>query len=68
MDPFRKTYRVLSQKEKEDLHRMKMKAEELYELFKGLAGEQDNHHASREWSLAVTNLEQSVMWATKALT
>lgn len=67
-DPFRKVYRQLSPKEKEDLHRMKMKAEELLEMYKELAATQNNPHAARDWALAVTNLQQSLMWATRALT
>ena len=57
-DTFRKTYNsvhLLHGFEK----KMKEKAEELELMFKNIPG--------REMSLAQTNLEQSIMWAVKAL-
>lgn len=57
-DIFRKEYNSLHK-----LHgfekQMKEKAEELALMFKNITG--------REMSLALTNLEQSIMWAVKAL-
>lgn len=57
-DTFRKEYNSLHKLhgfEKE----LKTKAEELEAMFKHIEG--------REMSLAITNLEQSIMWAVKAL-
>lgn len=58
MDTFRKDYNSLSK-----LHsfekQIKEKAEELEIYFKKISG--------REMSLAITNLEQSIMWAVKAI-
>ena len=57
-DTFRKNYNSifkLHSYEKE----MKSKAEELEKYFQSCPG--------REMSLAITNLEQSIMWATKAI-
>lgn len=49
----------LSEYDKDFIFQMKSKAKELMDYF-------DNIKDSRELSLAITNLEQSVMWATKA--
>lgn len=65
MDTFRLTYRQLTPSEKEMLHNMKLKAQELLEEYNRIS---QDLGPSRELALAVTNLEQSVMWATKAIT
>ncbi|MCW8457420.1 hypothetical protein OQJ16_07565 [Legionella pneumophila] len=59
MDRFRKVYKTLHQDNSSLVLEMKTKAEELDALFSLVA--------SREMSLAVTNLEQAMMWATKAV-
>jgi hypothetical protein len=58
---FRTKYRTLTEEEKHRLEQIKMKAEELEALF-----EMDT--PSRFKSLALTNLEQSVMWIVKEVT
>ena len=58
---FRPQYRALSEEEKQIHDDIKQKAEELEQLF-GKVG------AGRYQSLALTSLEESVMWAVKQLT
>jgi hypothetical protein len=56
---FRKQYRELSPKElmdREDIINYAVAIEEILSMYK-----------SREASLAMTNLEQAVMWASKAI-
>lgn len=62
MSTFRKEYRQLSAEEKALVEAIKSKAEELEALFV------QAHGQPREMALARTNLEQSVMWATKGIT
>ncbi|HEO1391241.1 TPA: hypothetical protein VAH77_000456 [Legionella pneumophila] len=59
MDRFRKVYKPIHQDNSNLILEMKTKAEELDALFSLVP--------SREMSLAVTNLEQAMMWATKAV-
>lgn len=62
-DTFRKEYKDITEEQKVAVVEVKEKAEELEELF--------NKSASREprlMAVAKTNLEQSVMWAVKAIT
>ena len=59
-DTFRKTYVKLSDENTNLIRRIKATAEVLEELFLEI-------ESSREMSLAKTNLEQSIMWATKAI-
>lgn len=61
---FRKEYRELSVEEKALLGSIKEKAQELYDLFPQVDGRGKN----REISLAMTELENSVMWAVKGIT
>lgn len=58
-DTFSKVYRPLTQYSSDLILAIKTKCEELEELF--------NTVLSREMSLAKTNLEQTSMWATKAV-
>lgn len=58
-DKFRKVYRTLHEKNSQLITEMKETAEKLDSLF--------DYVKSREMSLAVTNLEQAMMWATKAV-
>lgn len=57
---FRPVYRELSDKEKEQIEAIKVKAQELYELY--------GTWYNREMSVAKTALEDSVMWAVKGIT
>ena len=58
-DTFRKVYKTLSADSSALIQETKEKAEELEVLFKKVG--------SREMSLALTNLEQALMWSTKAI-
>lgn len=68
MSTFRKDYRELTDHEKATIESIKAKAEDL--LFTMQFGvpketESNTQQGSRELSLAVTNLEQAIMWAVK---
>lgn len=65
-DVFRKTYKQLEQKTKDDIFMIKTKAEELMAEFDAISVNQSID--PRSMALAKTNLEQSVMWAIKAIT
>ena len=58
-DTFKKVYTVMPEEIKQKIFDMKSKAEELKSFFDGVS--------NREMSIAQTNLEQALMWATKAL-
>lgn len=58
-DTFRKVYRPLKEENTVLIQAIKTKCDELEELMDKIA--------SREMSLAKTNLEQASMWATKAV-
>ncbi len=60
---FRTTYRPLTEAEKGDLYLMKQKAEELLNMFQLYKDAEP-----RCTALAITKLEEAVMWATKAIT
>lgn len=63
-------YRVLSEAEKLSMQRLRDKGLELYTLLHEVGGSDPSgdRFASRELSLAATNVEQAVMWAVKHLT
>lgn len=58
-DTFRKQYRPLTEENANLINNIKLQAEELERLMVTIK--------SREMSLALTNLETSIMWATKAV-
>lgn len=58
-DTFRKAYKEMSDEHKNLIMEIKVQAENLESLMRTIE--------SREMSLARTNLEQSIMWATKAI-
>ncbi len=58
---FRKAYRQLTDGEKILMDALKDQAFDVYKIIKSTP-------AGREQALALTNLEQSVMWAVKAIT
>ena len=60
---FRTLYRRLSSEEQVQLAGLKVKAEELAQLI-----ERSRPVPTRYTSLALTNLEQAVMWAVKEVT
>lgn len=59
-DLFRKEYKKLHDENADLIKRMKSVADELAQGY-------FQHVNSREMSLAITNLEQAMMWATKAI-
>lgn len=64
---FRKTYRLLHDRENEYLDRLKDKAQELYDLIQ-FGNPLQSSPDSREKSLAKTKLEECIMWAVKDVT
>lgn len=58
-DTFRKTYKKLTDENSALIVKAKEKAEELEYMMQ--------HVKSREMSLALINLEQAMMWCTKAI-
>ena len=58
-DTFRKQYKTLRQENTDLILSIKQKSEELESLMIRIT--------SREMSIAMTNLETSIMWATKAI-
>ena len=61
---FRSVYRELTDKEKEAMERIKDIALELY----GTYPKTDDKPMNREIAVAITKLEESVMWAIKGIT
>ena len=61
---FRPAYRQLEATEQQLLDDIKTKAKELLDLYPQL----DGKGAGREISIAMTKLEESVMWAVKGIT
>lgn len=61
MDTFRTTYRELSDAEKATMNDIKVVADSLFSAMSSVPD-------SRYKSLAVTALEQAVMWAVKGIT
>lgn len=64
-DIFRQKYTELTEDQKNLIASIKTKAGELYDLYPHT---EDDHGVNREISLAMTALEESVMWAIKGCT
>lgn len=64
MDVFRKEYKALSEIQVATIIDVKSLAEKLYTAFTECPFDYDK----RAMAIAKTNLEQAVMWATKAIT
>lgn len=62
MDTFRRQYRPLSDMEKADMDEIKSEAQVLLDRIKGDVPDE------RCRALAITKLEECVMWATKGIT
>lgn len=60
-DEVRSTYKELDAEQLAKIGKMKAAAQEFIDVLKA-------ERASREMSLAITNAEQAVMWATKGMT
>jgi hypothetical protein len=67
-DTFRKAYRELTDAEKEHIEKIKVAAEKLKELINRIPFWTEDMGRQRFIALAITNLEQAVMWAEKAAT
>jgi len=61
---FRPVYKELSEEEKKHIEDVKNKASELWHLFP----KDGERGANREIVVAITKLEESVMWAVKGMT
>jgi hypothetical protein len=59
-DTFRKKYHDLQKQHADTVQLIKSKAEDVEEIMR-------EYIPSREMALALTNLEQAMMWATKAI-
>ena len=66
MDTFE--YKPMSEEGKVLNDEIKAKAVELMELFEKAVSKEERSEASRLMNIARTNLEQTVMWAIKAVT
>lgn len=65
-DTFRKQYRELNEAEKAQLESLKIKAEDIESTFNAVV--ENRQDVGREIALARTKLEESIMWAVKAIT
>jgi len=65
MNIFRPEYRKLSEQEEQLVGDVKSTAQALYNL---LPKTEDGRAKNREVSLAITKLEEAVMWAVKGIT
>jgi len=61
---FRKEYKELNVEDQQHIANVKDKASELWHLFP----KNGDQGANREISLAITKLEEAVMWAVKGMT
>ncbi len=66
MDTFE--YKPMTEEGKKLNDEIKAKAVELMELFDKSVSKEERSEASRLMNIARTNLEQTVMWAVKAVT
>ena len=67
-DTFRSDYKELNDQQKSDVAGIKAKAVELMDLFQLASSPEERSDKSRCMSIARTNLEQAIMWATKGIT
>jgi hypothetical protein len=70
MDTYRKEYRPLTDKEKQLMEKIKIRAEKLEVLFDKVNTNRNEipSASGREIALAKTKLEEAIMWAIKGLT
>jgi len=64
-DPFRREYGTLTDKQKKAVEEVKIQYESVWALLTQL---QDDTGPSRDMSLAKTKLQESCMWAVRAIT
>ena len=67
-DTFRKEYTPLTEDQKNQMAAIKDKAVELMDLFQAVVLAEERSERSRCMAIARTNLEQTIMWAVKAVT
>ena len=67
-DTFRKEYKPLTDQQKSWMGEVKDKAEALLTAMNSGMEPDERSDRAREMAVAKTNLEQSVMWAVKAIT
>lgn len=67
-DTFRKVYTPLTDEQKAQMDKVKDQAEILLGLFNEDVPPEERSERSRCMSVARTNLEQTIMWAVKAIT
>ena len=67
-DTFRQKYRQLSREEQERIERIKDLAELIEKEIIPPSARRNGYDISRHQGLAMTNLEQAVMWAVKGIT
>lgn len=67
-DVFRKEYKPLTEEQKKDALNIKLAAENLLNLMDKAVPAGEHSDRSRYMAIARTNLEQTIMWATKAVT
>jgi len=67
-DTFRKEYTELSDEQKDQMNAIKDTAQVLLNLFDDAVPTDERSERSRCMAIARTNLEQTIMWAVKAVT
>lgn len=67
-DVFRQRYSKITQEDLFLLREMKEKAQDLYDLIERAKTKEMDRGRNRCLAVAQTNLEQSIMWATKGVT
>jgi hypothetical protein len=69
-DTFRKIYTPLTEEQKEQMNNIKDKAQDLLDLFNDAISPSEfgRGEKTRLMAIARTNLEQTIMWAVKAVT
>jgi len=67
-DVFRKVYTPLSPLQMAEVEECKEEAQRLLDLFNKYVPSEERSERSRCMAIAKTNLEQTIMWAVKAIT
>jgi L-lactate utilization protein LutC len=67
-DPFRKAYTNLNPEQQDAMNRIKLQAQELYDLMEEIVTKTEKSERARCMNTARTNLETAIMWAVKGIT